>query len=874
MNDFQDISIDYSNFISNNQKFLNSMKIINDFFSIFLLDFKNYIFNLNINISSILTNKKIENLIFFDILKNLKKVFDLYIFNSNNLINYLNLEIIKPFSLLVKNYEKSMKESEKKFHDLTYKLNKQNTILNFSYNNLCNSYFNIKNNKNEENKIIFISKYFNCKNLFYYDLNNINSLIDESNKNYNILINDSIKDKIDIINKVNLYVFNFNQKFYEVVLKDIQNQINNYLNDNDTINQISIKIKSNNFANENRFKYEKFKNIEINNNNIDINFKILNTNELNEFEIKSNNNNEIDNIIDDYLKKLLIKDEYNIKYIQSLITFLNEKTIKNDKNNKKEIYSNFEYFIIKLKNKYENKDIIFKNNKNLIHFGNILNSVIINLYEKLNKNIKIFINLIEIIIKTYSSEFLLSFYLIKINKIFSTEIFWKNLFMFEMIKNIENFIEDDLKKINEENIKNKKFELNNILFIYLKKLNKFPSLQNLSDFKKSKLEEFIFNKLNLLLKEYLNYFYKFKVSKIISENFICRIISNFNFISFDNKLLYYILNCNNCEEIKNQKKHKNIKKYSFLIDFLPKENYLNLLLINKELNKFYYKKIFRNLFKLNRNKLFIQKENIYFSLLKLNVIKKIINYKENLNQYLNNIKNNNSNTNSDSINLDVIRTFFSKNQKENENKLRNILQTLTLIFPKIGYIQGMNVLCSYILELLDFNEEKSFYFMVALFKNSEYLKIFDNNFEILQMYFFFFEKILEIFLPNVFNLLKNNKVFAQCYLSPWFITLFTYEILNLNKNKITLFIIENFILDGWKAILNIGFTVVNYCKNDIFNVKKENLNNFFNKDLIKLKFFTDECLNIFIEQYFINKKKINNDLINNLKELYKYSNNL
>ncbi len=139
-----------------------------------------------------------------------------------------------------------------------------------------------------------------------------------------------------------------------------------------------------------------------------------------------------------------------------------------------------------------------------------------------------------------------------------------------------------------------------------------------------------------------------------------------------------------------------------------------------------------------------------------------------------------------------------------------------------------------------------------------------------KFFFFSFEKILEIFLPNVFNFLKIHQIQANCYSSTWFITLFTYDFINLNKNKITLFIIENFILEGWKAILNAGFTLINYCKKEIFNVKKENLDEFFNKDLIKLKFFSDECLNVFIEEYFINKNKISKNLINNLNELYKY----
>ncbi len=707
MNDFQIISNEFSNFCSNNQNFYNSIKIINDFFAFFLLDYKNFIFNLNNNVSSLLSNKKIEHLILFEILHNLKKIFDFYIFNSNKLINFLNLEIIKPFSLLTKNCEKSIKENEKNFNDLIKNLKKENKNLIFSYKNFSDSFFNMKNNKNEEEKNFFISNYFNCKNLYNYNLNYFNFLIDESNKNYNILINDSIKYKIDVINKVNLFILNFKQKIFQVDSKDIQNQININLND-DTINEISNRIKSFYFINENKFKYETFKNIEINkdNNNDKINddFEILNFNMFNEYEINSNKKKEIENKIDDYLKKLKIKEEFNINFIQSLLNFLKEKKIKYEKNIKKEIFSNFNFFVTKLK--LENKEIIIKNNKNLIHFGNILNSVILNLYENFNENIEIFIDLIKIIIKIYSSEFFLSFYLIKINKIFSLEKFWEKLFNFEIIKNIENFIENDLNKINDENIKNK--NLNEFLFIYLKNLNKFPSLQKLSEFKKFQLEKFIFNKLNFLFKKYLNYFCKFKISKEISEKFLNKKISDFNFISTENKIFYHILNINNSEEIKKQKKQK---KFSFLIDFLPKENYLNLLLINKELNKIYYKKIFRILFKLNRNENLIQKENIYFSLLKLNNIKKKINYQENLNLYLKNSTENKKN----SIDLDVIRTFFPSNQKENEKKLKNILQTLKITFPKIGYIQGMNFLVSFFLILFDFHEEKTFYFIAALF---------------------------------------------------------------------------------------------------------------------------------------------------------------
>ena len=71
------------------------------------------------------------------------------------------------------------------------------------------------------------------------------------------------------------------------------------------------------------------------------------------------------------------------------------------------------------------------------------------------------------------------------------------------------------------------------------------------------------------------------------------------------------------------------------------------------------------------------------------------------------------------IEKDVLRTLFIHENKEHINNLNSILISFESSFPHIGYCQGMNCVVSFLYQLLDYNEEETFYLFCGLSLNSK-----------------------------------------------------------------------------------------------------------------------------------------------------------
>ena len=219
----------------------------------------------------------------------------------------------------------------------------------------------------------------------------------------------------------------------------------------------------------------------------------------------------------------------------------------------------------------------------------------------------------------------------------------------------------------------------------------------------------------------------------------------------------------------------------------------------------------------------------------------------------------------ESIKLDVLRTFFPENQNNFREMLLNILKCLAYKYNNISYIQGMNYICGFLLFLCK-NEEKTFNIFSAILNKTDYGNIIINNFENMKKYFYVFERLISIFLPELNVVLKRNNINSNFYISPWFITLFTHG-WEKNNYKIFLRIFDLFIFDGWNIVLRIGLILLKKYQNEIIKMKFEELLNYLINELkSKDDFFNDENYENFIEMY--KKMKIPKGLINNLENEY------
>ena len=163
----------------------------------------------------------------------------------------------------------------------------------------------------------------------------------------------------------------------------------------------------------------------------------------------------------------------------------------------------------------------------------------------------------------------------------------------------------------------------------------------------------------------------------------------------------------------------------------------------------------------------------------------------------------------ETINLDVTRTFFVNNQEENRKKLKNILMVLTFSYPNFGYCQGMSCIGQFLLEITKGNEKNSFHIFSAIISKTQYGQLFFDNFDHVEKYFYVFERLINIYLPELDILLRKHNVSPSFYITPWFIILFTHNY-NYNHTKVLIRIFDTFVLDGFISFIRIWLLLLKY----------------------------------------------------------------
>ena len=225
------------------------------------------------------------------------------------------------------------------------------------------------------------------------------------------------------------------------------------------------------------------------------------------------------------------------------------------------------------------------------------------------------------------------------------------------------------------------------------------------------------------------------------------------------------------------------------------------------------------------------------------------------------------------IEKDVFRTTFIQKNKEHINNLTSILFSFVEVFPNIGYCQGMNFVVSFLYQLLNFNEEETFYVFCGLQKNSKYHEIFQDDFITLKIFFTIFEKILNINRPEIYYKFMDNNLVTNSYSSSWFITLFTDNLIIVDKKnppKFVFFIFERFILEGWSAIFNCGFTLLEYCYEKIMILEKDKLLTYLMNILDNEKILENDNFDALKELYLKNSILINEYFVEKLIEITKF----
>ena len=157
-------------------------------------------------------------------------------------------------------------------------------------------------------------------------------------------------------------------------------------------------------------------------------------------------------------------------------------------------------------------------------------------------------------------------------------------------------------------------------------------------------------------------------------------------------------------------------------------------------------------------------------------------------------------------------------------------------------------------------------------KNTKFKNIFVNNLSLLRSFFEVFKKIIKIYIPEIYQHLKNNEVNENYYMPPWFLTLFMFSATIFDKDdapKFIFLICEDFFLNGWSAIFNAGYTVIKYHKSELIKLKTERLLHYMVNNFAKDDAKNENFENI-KKEYIKNSYKITEELISKLLKIVKY----
>ena len=850
---------------------------------------------------------------------------NLFLDKLKNTFDQLNTNLIEPF-------DKFLIELSNKNNEFLSDLSRLNSIVQQNKMNVeksKNNYFNLsketsdleqKLNKLKENDKIKDETLRYQKDLFYKsqsnsinaeliykkDLKKFNKCLVEGDEKYQTILDNLENEESSRLNYIITVMEDFSKIFklsstieveYGEKLKKIGKNINIkrdlkiYNNTLDFKNENKIRFPIEEFLNYEIFKKSESKD-KINNNLHFIQYQ------FGEKILGFENNKSLDNIeflqlINEDIKTKDTTLENNIEQLINNIKPLSNDALTYNINQIELNKNNSILFMKYLSSYYKNNAFVeIKCLENIHHLSSLLSIIInnsISIKEILYLNFiliyiaekTIYINPENTFNKCYLSK------LLSKNKLFSQKKYWNELLDMK-ISNITDFkVKNELEKKNQTNETGVLFSIKNIFGGgKIKENKKIESeivyrqlyLKKLPIYTVEILDEYIlhFSNFNFDVTqsmELINEFsVKYKFDKLYVNYFLAKLNSNtftiqnqnMNFEN-DKKVNYDNLFFNTDKLQKKKIYDIKLKSLLYSIKYMNIKELPNILPLNKMYNEKIKRFIYKNIL-LKYHDMSVENHiKIWKILLNFNQIKKKYDYnkiKKEIDQFPNLV------ISKEIIQLDVLRTYFKKDRQLNREKTSYILRATCKETPSINYCQGMNYIVAFLLSITE-NEEDTFYLFLSLLINTDYGSLFSDDLEKLKKFFYVFERLINIFLPELYSYFLDNNINVSYFISPWFITLFTDvypHVSNLTEPKIILRIWDLFLFNGWNSIIKIGISIIKHFENKLLTLTFETLLRFLINDIIKSDFFENE--NFDTLTYITLNFKIGAGLITNLENEY------
>ncbi|KAF3848954.1 hypothetical protein F7725_015451 [Dissostichus mawsoni] len=178
------------------------------------------------------------------------------------------------------------------------------------------------------------------------------------------------------------------------------------------------------------------------------------------------------------------------------------------------------------------------------------------------------------------------------------------------------------------------------------------------------------------------------------------------------------------------------------------------------------------------------------------------------------------------ITRDINRTFpahdyFKDTGGDGQDSLYKICKAYSVYDEEIGYCQGQSFLAAVL--LLHMPEEQAFSVLVKIMFDYGLRDLFKQNFEDLHCKFFQLERLMQEYLPDLYNHFLNVGLEAHMYASQWFLTLFTAKF----PLYMVFHIIDLLLCEGISVIFNVALALLKTSKDDLIQTDFEGALKFF-----------------------------------------------
>ncbi|CAG9324067.1 unnamed protein product [Blepharisma stoltei] len=298
--------------------------------------------------------------------------------------------------------------------------------------------------------------------------------------------------------------------------------------------------------------------------------------------------------------------------------------------------------------------------------------------------------------------------------------------------------------------------------------------------------------------------------------------------------------------------------YGLAIDFLQPNECFSLVLVCKQWKNIFYHQIIKKWlteWNLSAEKKHYLRSQAWVTLLKANIRR--IEYSTYLNKIseLGDIE--------EVIDLDVIRSYQG-HQIITGQILKNILKSIAVYNPEIGYCQGMNYVAGTLYVQLQ-DEELVFKCLIGMIEKFQMQPLYVQSLPKLKQFFYQLDRLIGILLPDIHSLFREIGLCSGHFTASWFITVFS-SILQ-DKPELLLSIWDLFFLEGWKIAFKVCIAILSRASREIQGKRFE--------DVMSLltNINTPNCpIDVFDERFLekVHKIDISNALLRDLESEYEH----